>query len=85
MHKHALLTLLLFATALAAAEKTPAPQLIQMANKEPNSPRFREALLATLKEADIHKGAAFIGEGPDFLWVVGTIAAHMGTHRIRKS
>ena len=38
--------------------------------KEPNSPRFREALLATLKEADIQKGTAFLGEGPDFLWVV---------------
>lgn len=33
MEKHALVTLLLLATALAAAEKTAAPQLIQMANK----------------------------------------------------
>ncbi len=61
---------LIAAAALSAAEKTPAPKLIQMAGGEPNSAQFREALLATLGEANIQKGAAVIGEGPDFLWAV---------------
>jgi len=53
-----------------AAEKTPPSQLLEMARKEPNAPQFREAAIATLGDADIKKGAAIIGEGPDFLWLV---------------
>jgi enterochelin esterase family protein len=67
--------LLLFAVcSLWAAEKVPTPKLLQMAAKNPNSAEFREALMATLPEADINKGTAFIGEGPDFLWVVDSAA-----------
>ncbi|HWC00383.1 MAG TPA: alpha/beta hydrolase-fold protein, partial [Bryobacteraceae bacterium] len=63
-----LIALLLSVSALPAAEKMTAPQLIQM-GRRPNA-TFREALLASLPQADIRKGAAVIGEGPDFLWAV---------------
>jgi hypothetical protein len=63
--------LLIMTAAIApAAEKTAPSQLMEMARKEPNSAQFREAAIATLNDADIKKGAAVIGEGPDFLWVV---------------
>jgi hypothetical protein len=63
--------LFIMAAAIApAAEKTAPSQLLEMARKEPNSPQFREAVVATVSDADLKKGAAIVGEGPDFLWVV---------------
>ena len=59
----------------AAAEKISAPQLIEMAHRNRSSPAFVEALRATLPAADIQKGTAVIGEGPDFLWVVESQSA----------
>ena len=67
---HRLSLVLAAACALFAAEKTPAPKLLEMAAKSPNSTGFREAAIATLTDANIKKGSAIIGEGPDFLWMV---------------
>ncbi len=67
---HRLSLVLVAACALYAAEKTPAPKLLEMAAKSPNSTGFREAAIATLTDANIKKGSAIIGEGPDFLWMV---------------
>jgi enterochelin esterase-like enzyme len=53
-----------------AADKMPAPQFIDLANRQPDSAAFREALTATLPDADLKKGAAIIGYGPEFVWVV---------------
>jgi len=64
------LTLVLFGFALFAAEKLPPAQLIEMANRRSDRAEFRDALLATLGEADIKKGTAVIGEGAGFLWAV---------------
>ena len=66
--------LFLAAFALFAAEKTPAPKLLEMAAKNPNSSEFRETAIATLTDANIKKGTAIIGEGPDFLWLVESTA-----------
>src|SRR5947208_3431182 len=63
--------LLLLATSTRpAAEKIPASKLLEMAGKSPDSTEFREAAIATLTDANIKKGTAIIGEGPDFLWLV---------------
>ncbi len=67
---HRLSLVLVAACALYAAEKTPAPKLLEMAAKSPNSSGFREAAIATLTDANIKKGSAIIGEGPNFLWMV---------------
>lgn len=58
------------ALSAAAAEKATVATLMEMARKEPNSAAFREALVATLGEAEIKKGTAVLGEGPDFVWAV---------------
>ena len=66
-------TFLLFLSAAicgSAAEKIPPSKLIEMAGHKANAPEFKEALLASLKDADIKKGLAFVGDGPDFLWAV---------------
>jgi len=68
MRTTAILTLV--AAAAGAAEKLPVSQLLQMARSQPNSAAFRDAVVATLGEAAIHKGEAVAGEGPDFLWAV---------------
>ncbi len=60
--------LLVVCAGALAAQKVPVPRLLEMARSEPNSTRFREALVATLGEAEIQKGAAVAGEGPDFIW-----------------
>src|SRR5437879_13416216 len=65
---------LLITAALFAADKTPAPTLLEMAAKNPNSPQFREAALATLGDADVKKSTAMSGEGPDFLWLIESSA-----------
>ncbi|HYM13604.1 MAG TPA: alpha/beta hydrolase-fold protein [Bryobacterales bacterium] len=53
-----------------ATDKVPPAQLLEMAHKGAHSAQFRETLVATLGEAEIHKGTAVLGEGPDFLWAV---------------
>ena len=63
---------LLIACTLFAAEKTPAPRLLEMAHSNANSPEFREALIATLGDADLKKGTAVVDNGPDFLWALET-------------
>src|SRR6059058_145534 len=68
--KTRILLLLLAASALPAAEKIPTPKLLDMAAKSPDSTEFREAAVATLTDANIKKGTAIIGEGPDFLWLL---------------
>ncbi len=60
----------ILASIAAAAEKTPAPQLVAMASHEAHSPAFRKALTDTLGVEELTKGTAFIGEGADFLWAV---------------
>src|SRR5258708_11258849 len=64
--------LLLLSAAIcgSAAEKVPAAKLIEMAGHKTNTSEFHEALLATVKDADIKKGHAYVGDGPDFLWAV---------------
>ncbi|MBI3697504.1 MAG: esterase family protein [Acidobacteria bacterium] len=57
-------------TGAAEAQKLPVSRLLEMARSEANSARFREALLASLGEAEIQKGTAVFGEGPDFIWAV---------------
>jgi enterochelin esterase family protein len=64
------LTLYLFLNVFAHAEKVPVSKLIEMARTEPASPKFTEALLASLGETEIKKGTALLGEGPDFIWAV---------------
>jgi enterochelin esterase family protein len=53
-----------------AAEKVSVSRLIEMSRQNPAPAEFREAVAATLGEADIKKGTAVIGEGPDFFWAV---------------
>ena len=71
---HRLPLLLLAASTLFAADKTAAPKLLELAAKSPNSIEFREAAIATLTDANIKKGTAILGEGPDFLWLVESAA-----------
>ena len=61
---------LLAAATVAAAEKLPVSRLLEMARSDGKSAAFQEALVATLGEAEIRKGVAVAGEGPDFLWAV---------------
>ena len=60
---------------LCAAEKLPAPKLIEMAHRDAGSPAFAEAVTATLGEASLAKGDAVISEGPDFLWAIDSPSA----------
>src|SRR5437870_5336179 len=55
---------------LIAADKLPAPRLLEMARQHANTTEFHDAVVATLGDADLKKGAAVLGEGPDFLWAV---------------
>jgi enterochelin esterase-like enzyme len=63
---------LLFFAGCAAfpADKLPVSQLIEISRQNPPPPGFRDAVAATLGEADIQKGTAVVGEGPDFFWAV---------------
>ena len=65
-------TFLLLGVFLVAAEKMPAPRLLEMAHRDARSPAFAEAVVATLGEAGLTKGDAVIGEGPDFLWAINS-------------
>jgi hypothetical protein len=65
-----LIGVFLIGLSLIAAEKLPAPRLLEMARQHANTAEFHDALIATLGDADLKKGAAMLGEGPDFLWAV---------------
>lgn len=66
-----LTTLLLLAAALPlAAQKPTASELIDLARKP--TPKLREAITAAFADADLKKGTAFAGQGPDFIWAVET-------------
>src|SRR5256885_867130 len=60
--------LIMAAAVLARAEKVPAAKLLEMARS--NAPELEQTLRDTLTEDAIKKGAAVIGEGPDFVWAV---------------
>jgi enterochelin esterase family protein len=53
-----------------AADKVPVLQLIEMSRQNPTPAGFRDAVAATLGEADMQKGTAVAGEGPEFFWAV---------------
>ena len=65
------LFLILTSAAFAlAADKVPSSKLVDLAHTRPQSSDFREALMATLGEANIQKGTAWAGGGPDFIFAV---------------
>ena len=45
-------------------------QIVAMAKARPDSPAFREALIARLGVAAINSGEAVDSNGPDFIWAV---------------
>ncbi|MGI8989647.1 MAG: alpha/beta hydrolase [Bryobacteraceae bacterium] len=53
-----------------SAGKMAAPELIDLAGHAPNSPAFRQAITDTFPEADLKKGIAVLGQGPDFIWAI---------------
>lgn len=57
---------LLLAGSAFAAQKSKAPQLIEMANS--NSPALRDAITATFDAKDLKEATAWIGRGPDFFF-----------------
>ena len=59
---------ILFSAPLLAADKSTAPQLIALAQS--NSPTLHDAILTTFDPADVSKGIAWIGRGPDFFFAV---------------
>ncbi len=61
-----LIAALALPVAALAADKPNYPQLKGAIGK----PDFEHALTASLGEADIKKGVAVLGEGPDFIWAV---------------
>ena len=63
-----LVTFLMAAAACLAADKATVAELLRLHHAR--SPQFQEALVATLDAANIRKGTAIIGEGPDFFWAV---------------
>ena len=63
-----LVTFLMAAVACVATEKATVAELLRLHHAR--SPQFQEALVATLDAANIRKGTAIIGEGPDFFWAV---------------
>jgi len=63
-----LVTFLMAAVACVATEKGTVAELLRLHHAR--SPQFQEALVATLDAANIRKGTAIIGEGPDFFWAV---------------
>jgi len=65
-----LAVVLLLGAVAARAEKLPARQLIEMAGQKIPAARLQEALLESLGAAEVQKGTAVLGEGPDFIWAV---------------
>ena len=61
--------LVLLALPVLGAEKLTAPELLHLA-QGPHNADFAAALTTTLTPDLIRKGAAFIGQGPDFLFAV---------------
>jgi enterochelin esterase family protein len=49
-----------------AAEKSTAPQLIELAKS--NSPALHDAITATFDSKDLKEGTAWVGRGPDFFF-----------------
>lgn len=64
------LIIFLIGVSLFAAEKVPARRLLDMVRQRTSAAEFSDAVVATLGEADLKKGSAVIGDGPDFLWAV---------------
>src|SRR6266849_3829275 len=54
----------------SAAGKVSPEALIDLARTKGSSSQFREAVKASLPDADLKKGTAFVGVGPDFLCVL---------------
>ncbi|MDQ6664222.1 MAG: alpha/beta hydrolase-fold protein [Acidobacteriota bacterium] len=54
----------------ASAEKMSARELIELAMRTPDAPQFYKAIADAFPEADLKKGAAVLGQGPDFIWAV---------------
>ena len=59
---------LLMAAAALQAGKAPAAKLVEMARS--NAPGLEQTLRDTFGEEALKKGAAVLGEGPDFVWAV---------------
>src|ERR1700736_2064691 len=57
------------ATCYAAGKVTP-EQLIDLARTKGGSIEFRDAVVASLPDAELKKGTAFVGVGPDSLYVL---------------
>jgi enterochelin esterase-like enzyme len=60
----------LFAASAVAAEKSTAPQLIELAKS--NSPALKDAITTTLDTKELKDGTAWIAHGPDFLFAIET-------------
>jgi enterochelin esterase family protein len=60
----------LFATSAIAAEKSTAPQLIELAKS--NSPALKDAITTTLDAKELKDGAAWIAQGSDFFFAIDT-------------
>lgn len=58
--------LLVPSTCAVAAEKSTAPQLIELANS--NSPALRDAIISTFDPKDLKEATAWIARGPDFFF-----------------
>ena len=65
--KLALLSFVLASTALCA-EKSTAPQLIELAKS--NSPSLHDAITATFDAKDLKEGTAWAGRGPEFFFAI---------------
>src|SRR3989442_1125231 len=52
------------------ADKMAPERLIDLARNSPDSPQFREALLASVSAPDLARGTAVIEYGSDFLWAI---------------
>jgi enterochelin esterase-like enzyme len=57
---------LVLSTCAFAADKSTAPQLIELANS--NSPALRDAISSTFDPKDLKEGTAWIARGPDFFF-----------------
>jgi len=54
--------------AVSAAEKSTAPQLIELAKS--NSPTLHDAITATFDAKDLNEGTAWAGHGPEFFFAI---------------
>jgi enterochelin esterase-like enzyme len=53
-----------------AMDRAAMDQILAMAKGRPDSPEFRQALIARLGDAAIKSGEGFDSNGPDFIWAV---------------